>query len=189
MVVEAPTVSQEVGGPGERRRGRPPGCAVAAKPPAPHPPSCPCARPAGISGGERKRLCIAMELLTRPQLLFCDEPTSGLDSVTALSVCRLLRNLAAECGCTILCTIHQPQVCGGCSLVWDRATAIAKKCGPHQSQGMGRLVAAAHGGGHANSMLHFTPTHCKPTPSRWRMKHPAVPCPVHRAAEQDLLPV
>lgn len=65
---------------------------------------------AGISGGERKRLCIAMELLTRPLLLFCDEPTSGLDSVTALSVCRLLRTLAADNCCTILCTIHQPQV-------------------------------------------------------------------------------
>jgi ATP-binding cassette subfamily G (WHITE) protein 2 len=77
---------------------------------------------AGISGGERKRLCIAMELLTRPQLLFCDEPTSGLDSVTALSVCRLLRTLEAECGCTIMCTIHQPPV-GGRWLCFIRGQA------------------------------------------------------------------
>lgn len=62
----------------------------------------------GISGGERKRLCVAMELLTRPQLLFLDEPTSGLDSVTALSLCQLLRELATSRGCTILTTIHQP---------------------------------------------------------------------------------
>eukprot|EP00198_Chlamydomonas_reinhardtii_P001132 XP_001690467.1 predicted protein [Chlamydomonas reinhardtii] len=63
----------------------------------------------GISGGERKRLCVAMELLTRPKLLFLDEPTSGLDSVTALSLCRLLRRLAMTRTCTVVTTIHQPQ--------------------------------------------------------------------------------
>ncbi|PSC67254.1 ABC transporter G family [Micractinium conductrix] len=62
----------------------------------------------GISGGERKRLCVAVELLTRPALLFLDEPTSGLDSTTALSLCSLLRELADTRRCTILCTIHQP---------------------------------------------------------------------------------
>ncbi|KAG6557885.1 hypothetical protein Mapa_000062 [Marchantia paleacea] len=63
----------------------------------------------GISGGERKRVAVGMELLTRPQLLFLDEPTSGLDSVTALSLCSLLRKIAEERQCTVVCTIHQPQ--------------------------------------------------------------------------------
>lgn len=63
----------------------------------------------GISGGERKRLCVAMELITSPPLLFLDEPTSGLDSVTALSLCELLKELASSGKCTVVCTIHQPQ--------------------------------------------------------------------------------
>lgn len=63
----------------------------------------------GISGGERKRVAVAMELLTRPRLLFLDEPTSGLDSVTAASLCELLRDLAHSGACTVITTIHQPQ--------------------------------------------------------------------------------
>ncbi|CAF1013544.1 unnamed protein product [Adineta ricciae] len=67
----------------------------------------------GISGGERKRLCVGMQLLNRPQLLFLDEPTSGLDSVTALELLRTLHALAhgksQEKAVTIVCSIHQPQ--------------------------------------------------------------------------------
>jgi ABC-type multidrug transport system ATPase subunit len=63
----------------------------------------------GISGGERKRLCIAMELITNPALLFLDEPTSGLDSATAYAVVATLNQLALRGECTIVTTIHQPQ--------------------------------------------------------------------------------
>lgn len=63
----------------------------------------------GISGGERKRVCVAIELLSRPKLLFLDEPTSGLDSTTAFSVCKALKHLADMGECTVVCTIHQPQ--------------------------------------------------------------------------------
>lgn len=61
----------------------------------------------GISGGERKRVNIAMELLTDPSVLFLDEPTSGLSSEDALMVVQLLRRLADE-GKTVVLTIHQP---------------------------------------------------------------------------------
>eukprot|EP01038_Epipyxis_sp_PR26KG_P012159 gene12159-16282_t len=63
----------------------------------------------GISGGERKRLCIAIELLTQPRLLFLDEPTSGLDSDTAYDLIKTLRDLSENDNTTIICTIHQPQ--------------------------------------------------------------------------------
>ena len=67
----------------------------------------------GISGSERKRLCVGMQLLNRPQLLFLDEPTTGLDSVTALDLLYTLHALAhgrsQEKAVTIVCSIHQPQ--------------------------------------------------------------------------------
>ena len=61
----------------------------------------------GISGGEKKRLSIALEILTRPRLLFLDEPTSGLDSASAFFVIQTLRNIALD-GRTVISSIHQP---------------------------------------------------------------------------------
>ncbi|KAG4211605.1 hypothetical protein ERO13_A02G107103v2 [Gossypium hirsutum] len=61
----------------------------------------------GISGGERKRVCIANEILLNPSLLLLDEPTSGLDSTTALQIVKMLRNIARS-GKTVVTTIHQP---------------------------------------------------------------------------------
>ncbi|KAG6623514.1 ABC transporter-like protein [Phytophthora cinnamomi] len=62
----------------------------------------------GISGGERKRLALATELLTNPSVLFADEPTSGLDSFMAKSVVQQLRRLAVHERRTVVATIHQP---------------------------------------------------------------------------------
>eukprot|EP00741_Cyanophora_paradoxa_P000577 tig00000411_g556.t1 len=61
----------------------------------------------GISVAMRKRVCIAMELVPRPSLLFLDEPTTGLDAASALQIVTLLRELAGK-GQAIICTIHQP---------------------------------------------------------------------------------
>lgn len=61
----------------------------------------------GVSGGERKRTSIGIEMITDPSLMFLDEPTTGLDSKSALNVASLLRNLADN-GRTIIATIHSP---------------------------------------------------------------------------------
>ncbi|KAJ6864647.1 hypothetical protein NC651_035259 [Populus alba x Populus x berolinensis] len=61
----------------------------------------------GVSGGERKRVCIGNEIIINPSLLFLDEPTSGLDSTTALRIVQLLQDIA-EGGKTVVTTIHQP---------------------------------------------------------------------------------
>ncbi|TMW95632.1 hypothetical protein EJD97_008559 [Solanum chilense] len=61
----------------------------------------------GVSGGERKRVCIGNEILLNPSLLFLDEPTSGLDSTTAFRIMQMLRNIA-RAGKTVVTTIHQP---------------------------------------------------------------------------------
>lgn len=61
----------------------------------------------GISGGERKRLSIACEMISSPPVIFMDEPTSGLDSYQASQVVQYLRKLA-DSGKTIVTVIHQP---------------------------------------------------------------------------------
>jgi ABC-type multidrug transport system ATPase subunit/pSer/pThr/pTyr-binding forkhead associated (FHA) protein len=61
-----------------------------------------------LSGGQRKRVNIAMELVTDPVIMFLDEPTSGLAADDTTALVQLLANLAKQTGKTIITTIHQP---------------------------------------------------------------------------------
>ncbi|KAF7842993.1 ABC transporter G family member 11-like [Senna tora] len=64
----------------------------------------------GISGGQKRRVSICIEILTRPRLLFLDEPTSGLDSAASYYVMRAIARLGQKDGIqrTIIASIHQP---------------------------------------------------------------------------------
>jgi len=61
----------------------------------------------GVSGGERRRVTIGMELVTDPSIIVLDEPTSGLDSYTAINLIRSLRTVAAG-GRVVIASLHQP---------------------------------------------------------------------------------
>jgi ABC-type multidrug transport system ATPase subunit/ABC-type multidrug transport system permease subunit len=61
----------------------------------------------GLSGGEKKRTSVAVELITAHNMILLDEPLSGLDSFAAWTVVEVLKDLASK-GCAVLCTVHQP---------------------------------------------------------------------------------
>eukprot|EP00002_Diphylleia_rotans_P008954 TRINITY_DN1895_c0_g1_i4.p1 TRINITY_DN1895_c0_g1~~TRINITY_DN1895_c0_g1_i4.p1 ORF type:complete len:625 (-),score=118.01 TRINITY_DN1895_c0_g1_i4:28-1902(-) len=61
----------------------------------------------GVSGGEKKRVSVGVELITDPGLLFLDEPTTGLDSSTSMRLISILQKMSRR-GRSIACTIHQP---------------------------------------------------------------------------------
>lgn len=73
-------------------------------------------RVAALSGGQRKRASIAVEMLTQPKVFFLDEPTSGLDPATSAELLKTLRSLADQ-GATVVFTTHSVQDLTGCDRV------------------------------------------------------------------------
>lgn len=78
----------------------------------------------GISGGQLKRLSIAVEIVHLPAVLFLDEPTTGLDSATAFEVISALRRLANKQQRTVIATIHQPS--SATFAMFDKLMLLAK---------------------------------------------------------------
>ena len=62
----------------------------------------------GLSGGNKRRLSIAVALAKQPSVLFLDEPTSGVDSASAVMIMSFLKKIAEARSIAIVCTIHQP---------------------------------------------------------------------------------
>ncbi|KAG9256155.1 uncharacterized protein F5Z01DRAFT_735438 [Emericellopsis atlantica] len=78
----------------------------------------------GISGGEKRRVGIACELVTSPSILFLDEPTSGLDAFNAFNVIECLVTLAKMYNRTVIFTIHQPR--SNIVALFDRLILLAR---------------------------------------------------------------
>ncbi|GLJ25062.1 hypothetical protein SUGI_0479520 [Cryptomeria japonica] len=97
----------------------------------------------GLSGEQRKRLTIAVELVANPSIVFMDEPTSGLDARSAAIVMRTVRNIV-DTGRTIVCTIHQPSI--------DIFEAFDELL--FMKQG-GRLTYAGSLGSHCSQLLEY----------------------------------
>ncbi|XP_015067558.1 ABC transporter G family member 18-like [Solanum pennellii] len=77
----------------------------------------------GVSGGERRRVSIGIDIIHKPSLLFLDEPTSGLDSTSAYSVVEKVKDIAKS-GSIVLMTIHQPSF--RIQMLLDRITVLAR---------------------------------------------------------------
>ena len=80
----------------------------------------------GLSGGERRRLSVAVELITTPKLLLADEPTTGLDSSQAEKVMSLIAKVAKEKRIPSICTLHQPR-----ASIWKKLDSFIRKCYPN----------------------------------------------------------
>ncbi|PSN50370.1 ATP-binding cassette sub-family G member 1 [Blattella germanica] len=101
-----------------------------------------------LSGGQKKRLSIALELVNNPPIMFFDEPTSGLDSSSCFQCISLLKSLARG-GRTIICTIHQPsaRLFEMFDHLYTLAEVIEVSCGEY-GDNIRKLVTAIQNGKH-----------------------------------------
>jgi len=111
-------------------------------------------RERGISGGEKKRLSIALQLISDPPIIFLDEPTTGLDAFQAKAIMKLLRDLANR-GRTVVVTLHQPRE--QIHELLDTVVLLAAH-GRTVYSGAGRDTVAAH----FASCGHPIPAQCNP---------------------------
>jgi ABC-type multidrug transport system ATPase subunit len=77
----------------------------------------------GVSGGEKRRVSIGVDIIHKPSLLFLDEPTSGLDSTNAFSVVEKIKEIARD-GSIVIMTIHQPSF--RIQMLLDRMVVLAR---------------------------------------------------------------
>ena len=100
----------------------------------------------GLSGGEKRRVSIACELVTSPSILFLDEPTSGLDTYNAYNVIESLVSLAREFQRTVIFTIHQPR--SNIYALFDELVLLSKGrvvySGPAQQQVIDHFYALGY---------------------------------------------
>lgn len=106
----------------------------------------------GLSGGERKRTAIGVELITNPSILFLDEPTSGLDSFTANKIVKLLVE-QSRLGKTVIATIHQPS--SGTFACFDRLLLLMDGYTIYQG-------AAKDAANHFGKLGYHVPTYANP---------------------------
>lgn len=76
-----------------------------------------------LSGGQRKRVAIGVELVSKPSLLWLDEPTSGLDAAVAYDVVSALK-ASSQRGMNVLAIMHQPR-CGSANDAWSSCFTAA----------------------------------------------------------------
>ena len=97
----------------------------------------------GVSGGERKRTHIGMELLIAPSILFLDEPTTGLDAFTAVNLMKILKKIADK-GKIIIMAIHQPRY--AIFNLFDSITLLSHGCTVYQGSTQHAVDYFAHQG-------------------------------------------